>query len=267
MEDLIEQEKAIDECPMEINLMEIFSGKSKWEPVPYSYDPYEWEIGMLDDMCEEEKFGTTDYDQVYYDENSWDALDSEQVRLGEIDEMERFRRHDVYGYTSRWEAKSDKEGKFIKVKWVRTKKGTGVRCRLVGQELGFGVKDDELYAGTHSLVTMKLLLSMFSSSKDESFVVKIIDVKSAFLYGNARRKIYIELPEQDEWSGGDVVGFLKKAMYGTRDAPLIWRATVDEFMVSLGFKTSVLQPGVYVHGSRRLRVMIHVDDFLVVGSS
>ena len=42
----------------------------------------------------------------------------------------------VYEYVSRAEAEKDETGKFVKVKWVRTKKGDGVRCRLVAQELG-----------------------------------------------------------------------------------------------------------------------------------
>jgi len=96
--------------------------------------------------------------------------------------------------------------------------------------------------------------------------VKVIDVKCAFLYGSARRRIYIELPKQDSKSGGTQVGILNKAMYGTRDAPLIWRATVDQTMAELGFATSIFQPGVYFHVERQIRVMTHVDDFLVTGS-
>jgi len=98
-------------------------------------------------------------------------------------------------------------------------------------------------------------------------VVKVIDVKCAFLYGDARRTIYIELPEQDPKAGGSQVGLLKKAMYGTRDAPLIWRSTVDRVMKELGFSVSMLQSGVYFHPQRHIRVMTHVDDFLVTGSS
>jgi hypothetical protein len=55
-------------------------------------------------------------------------------------------------------------------------------------------------------------------------------------------------------------------MYGTRDAPLIWRATVDRIMKELGFTSSMLQPGVYFCADKQIRVMTHVDDFLVTGN-
>ena len=56
----------------------------------------------------------------------------------------------------------DTEGKFVKVKWVRTNKGTplepDVRCRLVAQELGYGQRMDEMFAGTPSLMMVKMAL-------------------------------------------------------------------------------------------------------------
>ena len=184
--------------------------------------------------------------------------------------MKRFKAQRVYGYCSRQDAKNDQDGKFVKVKWVRINKGSklhpNVRCRLVAQEIAYGMKDDELYAGTPSLSTMKMLLSWYASSGSDVDVICIIDVKSAFLYGKARRKVYIELPSQDERSGGPWVGLLDKDMYGTRDAPLIWRATVDAVMKKNGFSCCTLQPGVYVNHERNIQVMIHVDDFLIIGN-
>ena len=163
-----------------------------------------------------------------------------------------------------------KDAKFIKVRWVRVNKGSSrvprVRCRLVACELGHGVKDDELYAGTPSLATLKLLLSWYCVIGSEMNVIKVIDIKSAFLYGQARRNLFIELPDRDPQSGSCFVGRLKKAMYGTRDAPLIWRSTVDIFMKENGFTTVMTQPGVYFHAVRNVYVMTHVDDFLVTGS-
>ena len=235
------------------------------------YDPYVWEVSLTEDMCEKEQFGTIDYDQVYLDENSWGPLDPALVRQGEQEEMERFHKMGVYDYCSRQDALQYHEGKFIKVKWVRINKGTTsepkVRCRLVCQELGYGTRDDELYAGTPALSIVKMMISRFASSGHIKRTLAIIDVKCAFLYGDVRRKIYIELPSQDEHSGGDTVGILKKAMYGTRDAPQIWRATVDKYALKLGFKKSALQPGVYFHSVRDLWMTVHVDDFLLVGAT
>jgi len=98
-------------------------------------------------------------------------------------------------------------------------------------------------------------------------VLKVIDVKSAFFIWRGSQEYIYRAPFQDPYSGGEWVGLLVKAMYGTRDAPLIWRATVDQFMKSRGFLTNSIQPGVYYHPIKKLRVMIHVDDFMVIGST
>ena len=47
------------------------------------------------------------------------------------------------------------------------------------------------------------------------------------------RKIYIRLPPEDpRASDPEVVGKLEKAMYGTRDAPMIWQREVAKFFES-----------------------------------
>ena len=51
----------------------------------------------------------------------------------------------------------------------------------------------------------------------------------------ARRQIYIELPGRDRRAGGDEVGLLRKALYGTRGAPQLWAEEVQRVMTGLGF--------------------------------
>ena len=96
----------------------------------------------------------------------------------------------------------------------------------------------------------------------------VLDVKCALLYREMRRRVYIELPRQDRRYGdGSVVGMLRKAMYGTRDAPKIWRDQVQEALEELGFITSVLHPSVYFCRERGLVIIVHVDDFLCSGEA
>ena len=93
-----------------------------------------------------------------------------------------------------------------------------------------------------------------------------LDVKSAFLYGAARRKIYIELPSADPQHGSDKVGLLRKALYGTRDAPQNWQSEVRRTLESLGFRRYALQPSVYIHDAKEILLVTHVDDFLGAAS-
>jgi hypothetical protein len=232
-----------------------------------------WGINGVSDMCEQdhEDIRRIETDMQYYDENTWEALDPEKVAQGEKAEIERFRKMMVYEYVSRERAQEDEEGKFVKVKWVRTNKGTSleqeVRCRLVAQELGYGEKMDELFAGTPSLSAVKTVL-YHASEGGQHRCAMILDVKCAFLYGSMRRRVYIELPRQDPRHGsGDTVGLLKKAMYGTRDAPQIWQEEVQRTMEEIGFKVSMLHPSIYHHPGREVVVVVHVDDFLCSGEA
>ena len=243
------------ENPMETNIVERLC-----------QDDMSWHLHNVEDMCEKEdpELQRKIADYSYFDENTWEELDPKLVAKGEQEEYERFCKMGVYEYASREEAENDSMGKFVKVKWVRTKKGEGVRCRLVAQELGYGERLDELFAGTPSLGSVRMALT--HAMKKPHHKVMVMDVKCAFLYGDIRRNVYIELPHTDpRYGDGTVVGKLKKAMYGTRDAPQIWSQVVQEAMESMGYKQSSFQPAVYYHPDKDVVVVVHVDDFLVTG--
>ena len=155
-------------------------------------DDMKWEVNNTADMCEKEnpelQRMTADYS--YYDENSWEELDPKQVLKGEREEYDRFCKMGVYEHVSREQAENDDTGKFVKVKWVRVKKGEGVRCRLVAQELGYGERLDELFAGTPSLGSVRMALT--HAMKKPHHKIMVMDVKCAFLYRDIRRNVYIE---------------------------------------------------------------------------
>ena len=229
-----------------------------------------WDLMEVCDMCmpENEDLRRSVTDMKYFDENTWEELDPERVAEGERAELERFKKMGVYDYETRAVAMNDELGKFVKVKWVRTNKGTAmnpeVRCRLVAQELGYGQRMDELFAGTPSLMAVKLILHHAAKGEPEQGIM-VLDVKCAFLYGQIRRRVYIELPQQDSRSADkSVVGVLREAMYGTRDAPQIWQE-VEKAMRDLGFELSILHSSVFYHRIRNVIVVIHVDDFLCSG--
>ena len=92
----------------------------------------------------------------------------------------------------------------------------------------------------------------------------VVDVKRAFLHGLCTRSIYVELPGAES-QGGKYVGKLVRSLYGTRDAPLAWLTVVKSDMKELGFKECKVTNGVFTHPGRNLRVVVHVDDFLLSG--
>ena len=184
-------------------------------------------------------------------------------------EMKKFQEMEVYEYVRREEARTDKKGKIVGVRWVDVQKGDLVRSRLVAQEFAGKDERDDIFAATPPLFATKLCISDAASRGDYGRgerALQIIDVKSAFLYGDIEDRVYIELPAEDPHHGSGYVGRLRKAMYGTRGAPRVWQKRVKKAMLPLGFIMSGIHPCIYYHPVRDMFVVTHVDDFLVSGN-
>ena len=61
------------------------------------------------------------------------------------------------------------------------------------------------------------------------------------------------------------MGRLRKAMYGTREAPAAWSRLVKKMLTELKSRPSRTTPCVYWNRERQLRVVAHVDDCLFTG--
>ena len=167
-------------------------------------------------------------------------------------EMERFKRMNVYRVVSRESMRRDEEGKRISIKWVITKRGTeeepSAKARLVARVFNTGDKHGELFAGTPGLMAMRAVISraMTKHVNGTTRAIMLADVKTAFLYSDARRWLYVELPLEDPLAAsGQYVGKLERAMYGTRDAPMIWQDHLQKTLLDRKFKESVTHPVVF----------------------
>ena len=73
----------------------------------------------------------------------------------------------------------------------------------------------------------------------------------------------MELPLEDLLAAsGEYVGKLERAMYGTRDAPMIWQDHLRKTLIDKKFMESVTHPGVFQHGTRDIFMCVRVDDLL-----
>ena len=205
-----------------------------------------------------------------FDAITGEKLNPKLVAEGIEEEMGFMRKQDVWTPVKRAQVlQSNPRAQIIKTGWVKNNKGNAVRCRLVGKEYA-NEKRDDLFAGTPPLAAMRHLASAATSFGTRSWKQKIavVDVKRAFLHGVAEREIYIEIPPEDpHYDGGKTIGRLNKTLYGTRDAPLAWQKIVKGFMASHGFISTVVSPGVYFHPTQRLKIISHVDDFLITGEA
>lgn len=118
-------------------------------------------------------------------------------------------------------ARADPTRKTFKAKRARVNKGSDecpeVRCLLAG-----GPEVEERGAIGRALCTPKLIIAKLLSSiaTERGLTLMLLGVKCAFLHGSMWRNIYSELPRQDLGHGdGGTTGKLRKAAYGTCDAP------------------------------------------------
>jgi len=93
--------------------------------------------------------------------------------------------------------------------------------------------------------------------------VDFIDVRRAYFHAPTRRRVFVELPPEDDQPG--MCGELNQSMYGTRDAAQNWEQAYSEFMTSIGFIAGKASPCLFEHPERTLRAVIYGDDFTMLG--
>jgi len=97
-----------------------------------------------------------------------------------------------------------------------------------------------------------------------------VDVKTAFLYGELDKELYMEQPEGFKILGKEhLVLRLKHAIYRLREAALQWWKALDKSMAKLGFKQLLSESGIFVYkdknGTPKVIVIIYVDDAIFLG--
>ena len=119
---------------------------------------------------------------------------------------------------------------------------------------------------------MRLLRSLWATKRksyhNQPLKLGLWDISRAHFYGTPNRKIYIELPPEDEASkDGQTCGLLAKSMYGTQDAPNIWQTHYTETLQKAGFRRGLSNASVFYQEAWDVRVMVHGDDFLALGDA
>ena len=215
---------------------------------------------------------TEDGWRMYVDDRTGGKLDSKLVAAARKKEIQNLEDMGVYVKVPKRVAVTE-GAKILDVRWVDIEKAdlgmpSNVKSRCVVKDFATTIRDD-LFAGTPALEAVKLIISLAASSRRGLAPQKrimVMDVKGAFLHAAMRRKVYINLPE--EATRGDkeeMVGLLKRAMYGTRDAPQCWQEHVKGVMEELGVAAGKANPCVFRHRTRNLVISVHVDDFICAG--
>ena len=92
------------------------------------------------------------------------------------------------------------------------------------------------------------------------------DISRAYIHAPAKEDKYVQLPGED-WKIGDeqMCGKLRVSMYGTRDAAKNWEAHYSDWLCSIGFSKGLASPCSFYNKSKKIRIVVHGDDFLTAG--
>ena len=214
---------------------------------------------------------TDDGDQrwsEFRDDKSGKVLDPTKVRSAREEELKELERRvfEIVDEQECWE----KKGKGpIPVRWVDVDKGFGViRSRLVAKDFKpkstVGDRDD-LFAAMPLLEAVKLLVAQGASEAGAGKPRKLmfLDISKAHLYGKMQTEEYVQLPPE-RWAPGKCAKLLY-TLYGMRMAATNWEREYTQTLVELGFEVGKASSVVFYHPERRIRVVVHGDDFIIDG--
>jgi Reverse transcriptase (RNA-dependent DNA polymerase) len=93
-----------------------------------------------------------------------------------------------------------------------------------------------------------------------------LDVKTAFLYGELDKELYMEQPEGFKVKGQEgKVMRLKHTIYRLKQVALAWWKALDKSMAQLGFTHLLSDLGIFVNKDKSIIAIVYVDDVLFLG--
>ena len=140
----------------------------------------------------------------------------EAERRGMMKEMDSMRNFEVYDEVKVDDCTQEQIDGALDCRWVKVWKSEDeLRCRVVVRGCFQNVEksdEDNLFASTPSLVTMRLLLCMALA---RNWGITMGDVSTAFLHALMNEEVFV-WPPKEFYPEGNCLWRLKKAMYGLR---------------------------------------------------
>jgi hypothetical protein len=134
---------------------------------------------------------------------------------------------------------------------------------------GFSQKEDIDYEETFPPVARYTsIITIIALATKMKWKLHQMDVKTTFLNGVIEEAVYIEQPQGFEVEDKKThVCRLKKAMYGSKQAPRAWYGRVDSFLTSFGFTKSKFDYDLYfnVLNDEPVILLLYVEDLFLIG--
>jgi hypothetical protein len=161
--------------------------------------------------------------------------------------------------------------KAVGCKWVFSVKHKAVRsierykARLVakGYTLTYGVDYWETFSPVGKLSTLRILLSLATNL---DWPLHQFDVKNAFLHGDLKEEVYMDLPPGNITSPETkVVCKLQQVLYGLKQSPRAWFGWFSMAMRKYRFKQSYLDHTLFIKHklSKVIVLIVCMDDMII----
>jgi hypothetical protein len=231
-----------------------------------------------------------DYDGNTYNVNSSNAYLDNKVELKSVKqamkdkrwveamdkEISSLKKNDTYVLSL-----LPKNAKAVTVKWVykikRTSTGSIEKFKAWIVARGYSQILGQNYWETFTPVTrgetLKLLIGLYTLLMDRAeIVLDHWDAASAFLQGKIDTDIYLEpAPGYEEYDaeGNKYYWYLKKSLYGLKQAGRIWNDTLTKALLETGFKQSKIDLCLfyYFREEEWIIIAVHVDDMTTLSNS
>jgi hypothetical protein len=143
------------------------------------------------------------------------------------------------------------------------------KARLVAQ--GFSQKEGEDYDETFSpVVRFESIRTVIALAAQLGLSLHQMDVKTAFLNGELKEKIYMRQPPGYVVQGKETyVCLLYKSLYGLKQSARCWNEELDSQLKKMGFFQSAFDPCIYVRSKENeiIIIAVYVDDLIIGGEN
>ncbi|MBW0534081.1 hypothetical protein O181_073796 [Austropuccinia psidii MF-1] len=113
--------------------------------------------------------------------------------------------------------------------------------------------------------TFKIMLSLVVNF---NYIPYQFDIETAFLHGEMDALVYVKQVKGYEIKGKeDWVWKLRKSLYGTKQAPRMWKAKLTATLNRLGLSSAQSDESLFISTDKALLLHVHVDDGFLISKT
>ncbi|MBW0569207.1 hypothetical protein O181_108922 [Austropuccinia psidii MF-1] len=111
--------------------------------------------------------------------------------------------------------------------------------------------------------TFKAMLSLLINHNMYAYQ---FDIETAFIHGTMDSIVYVkQVKGYEQLNRENWVWRLNKSLYGTQQAPIMWKEKLTEVLSQFGFASSSSDESLFITSNATLMLHIHVDDGFLIG--